>query len=887
MADEITRREAVAGMAAAGASLGLLGRSEAQRRPNVVFILIDDMDVNAMSCMNHPFMKTPHMDRLAREGLRFENAFVNISLCSPSRACFLTGCEPQRTACPTNEGEEYDHRVPTFPLVLQQNGYDTAYVGKWHMANAADPRPGFNYWLSFRGQGVYTDPPLNENGREFKATGYMTDLLTQYAVDWLKRERSQPFCLYLSHKAVHGPFTPPERYQGALADAVVPEPPNYRDDFHDKPWWIRANMVRGSRREQWRKNADKPVPDAIPPVEWQGGKNQLNYYRTLMGVDDSVGTVLDTLQELGVLDDTLVIFTSDNGYFHGEHRRGDKRLAYEESMRIPMLVRYPRLVKAGTVTAPMTLNIDVCPTVLDICGAPIPEGVAGASFKPLLTSPGTKPADWRDDWLYQYFQEGWLEGLPNLQAVRTERWKYIASPDYPEDVELYDLQTDPIEMVNLAGQPETAEIQAKLAKRLAELLAAADASQLPPPPPPPGKLQLSYRFDQPGDRIQDLSANDRIGVVVNTVKQATVAGVPARVFDGAGRIDLDAKLSPPVQRLPFFVDVKLRADAPDGVALAHGGASNGYLLQLVGGKPTFILRSGGAEYQVAGKDSLVGKWAMVGVQLGPDGSLALTVDDQPAGSSQHAMPVQSLPNDGLNLGADAGSPVADEHLKPFRGAIAELKIGTGLRDDALKSAPPEPPPAAPVAGLLLDYDLAQPGAVAKDLSGQQRDGKVTGAKPETVDGKAARVFSVGSRIEVTPELSPPIQGQPFRVEAIVRPTAADGVMVSQGGQTNGWSLELQGGKLLFVVNSSNRQKVATGTSDLTGAWHTVTGKLAADGTLSVSVDGQTEVEVKGGQRLGSRPNEGLVVGADLATRVGPGEAQPFQGAMARVIVSAG
>ncbi|NUQ01333.1 MAG: sulfatase, partial [Armatimonadetes bacterium] len=452
----ITRREAVHRLATAGAALALPAVSRAQPpRPNVVVILVDDLRWDAFSHLGHPFLQTPHIDRLAREGARFENAFVVISLCSPSRACFLTGCHPQRTGVFGNEAQELDPRVPTYPQVLQSAGYETGYIGKWHMVPNAAPRPGFDYWLSFSGQGVYENPELNENGQGFRQEGYLTDILTDRATAWVRRERTRPFCLCLAHKAVHGPFTPAERHRGALAETALPKPPSFDEDFADKPVWLREQMVRGTRREEWERNRDRPIPDKFPPAPWDAQRGR-DYFRTLLAVDDSVGAVLRALEESGQLDHTMVVFTSDNGYFQGEFRRGDKRLAYEASIRIPLLVRYPPLVPPGAVVASLALNVDLCPTLLDLCAASAPAMLAGRSLLPVLRQPDTTPAGWRQDFLYQYFQERAFIGIPDIQAVRTSRWKYIRAPRHAGSDELYDLAADPHELNNLAREGDHA-----------------------------------------------------------------------------------------------------------------------------------------------------------------------------------------------------------------------------------------------------------------------------------------------------------------------------------------------------------------------------------------------------------------------------------------------
>jgi len=432
------------------------------RRPTFVFIRVDDLRYDAMSCAGHPFVKTPNIDRIATAGVRFTNAFVTLSLCAPSRAAFLTGIYNHANGIPTNEGQELDpSKFTTYPQLLQRAGYETAFIGKWHQGPTAGPRPGFDYWLSFRGQGVYVDPQLNENGREFKAQGYMTDLLTQAAVDFLKRPRNRPFSLCLWHKAVHGPFTPADRHKDLYRDVELPEPPSFRDTFEGKPAWQRALVRPGGKAKD---EAGEPVPPSIPPEKWNPrGEDRLNYYRALAAVDDSVGRVLATLKETGQLDNTVVIFAGDNGFFMGEHRRGDKRLAYEESLRIPLLMCGPGVAKPGSTREQMVLNIDMAPTLLDLAGVKPAAQMQGRSFKPILA--GESP-DWRKSFLFEYYQEGWLPRIPTLVGVRTTDWKYVTYPTIKDIDELYNLKADPYEMKNLAADPAAKD---QLAKMKAEL----------------------------------------------------------------------------------------------------------------------------------------------------------------------------------------------------------------------------------------------------------------------------------------------------------------------------------------------------------------------------------------------------------------------------------
>jgi arylsulfatase A-like enzyme len=434
--------------------------SSEAKRPNIIFILADDLRWDAMSSMGHPFLKTPAMDRMRAEGVTFQNAFVTTALCSPSRASILTGAYAHNHRVTGNEKSEIDHdAMPTFPRLLKESGYETAFVGKWHMRRGDHPRPGFDYWLSFRGQGVYTDPVLNENGNVVKATGYTTDILTDYAINFINKERESPYCLYLSHKAVHSPFTPAPRDAGVYAGRPLPEPANARDTYAGKPKWTRSRFVEDG--------ANGDVPDAVEPPEWDPAHaRRMGYLHTINALDHGLGRILDALKARGELDNTVIIFTSDNGYFLGEHGLGDKRVMYEESIRVPLLMRYPPLAKPGSAVDQMVLNIDLAPTILDLAGVPAATTMQGTTVLPLLAG----HADgWRSSFLYEY----WVDltpWIPRMVGVRTEKWKLVRYPDIDDIDELYDLESDRLEMHNLAIAPEYAQQRQSLEAELMRLL---------------------------------------------------------------------------------------------------------------------------------------------------------------------------------------------------------------------------------------------------------------------------------------------------------------------------------------------------------------------------------------------------------------------------------
>lgn len=442
----------------------------ADAKPNIVFILVDDLRWDSFGFMGHPFVKTPNVDRLAKEGGHFRNFFVTLPLCSPSRSAFLTGQYPHTNGVIDNkERNALSHQLVTFPRLLHDAGYETAYVGKWHMGNDDSPRPGFDRWVSFKGQGQYENPGINIDGKSQKIDGYMTDILNGHAVDFVRKERAKPFVLYLAHKAVHGPFTPAERHAGLYADAKHTPPPNVKDTMEGKPALMRPVEAPENAKKN-KKNQAK-----APAVTGQAHeKTMLQQLRCQGAIDEGVGLILKALEETKQLDNTMVVFTSDNGYFWGEHSLGDKRAAYEESIRIPFVVRYPKLVKPGSRYEQMGLNIDVAPTFLELAGVSVPKSIQGKSLLPIFKG---ETAGWRTAFLSEYFMEQQFARVPTWQAVRTERWKYIRYTDLAGMDELYDLKADPYEMKNLINDAGSREAAESMKKELDKLVAETGAKR--------------------------------------------------------------------------------------------------------------------------------------------------------------------------------------------------------------------------------------------------------------------------------------------------------------------------------------------------------------------------------------------------------------------------
>ncbi|TWU37249.1 sulfatase family protein [Novipirellula artificiosorum] len=461
-------------------ALTLVPPSAGADRPNVIVMLCDDIRYDALSCAGHPYLKTPNIDRLADQGLYFENMFCTTSLCSPSRASILSGLYAHAHGV-TNNFTEYPEQLASFPLRLQDEGYETAYIGKWHMGEQNDqPRPGFDYFVTHKGQGKYFDTEFNINGNGAKVVpGYYTTVVTDMALDWLdKQKRDNPFMLMIGQKAPHSFYLPEEKYEHAFDDVEVNYP---HSSFHlqDKPKWMQQRLMTWhgiyGPLFDWRK--EFPNDKASGVVDFANMVRA--YWGTILSVDDSVGRLLAYLTETQQLDNTVFVFMGDNGLLEGENGMVDKRTAHEPSVRVPMLIRYPALTPDGPKRVKgQVLTLDVAPTLLDLCGAKPLENIQGKSIRLLLEHPD----QWRTSWFYHYNYEKQFPFTPNVRAIRTDRWKYIRYPhgDGKPDrhmAELYDLNQDPSERVNLSQQPEHAEVVQQLAAELDKLMQAAGIEQ--------------------------------------------------------------------------------------------------------------------------------------------------------------------------------------------------------------------------------------------------------------------------------------------------------------------------------------------------------------------------------------------------------------------------
>ncbi|MCL5098685.1 MAG: sulfatase [Candidatus Omnitrophica bacterium] len=448
-------------------------------RPNVLVVLCDDLRWDCLGCAGHPYLRTPNIDQLAAEGVRFRNAFCTTSLCSPSRASILSGLYAHKHRV-MNNFTEFPLDLPNFPRALQAAGYETAYIGKWHMGEDNDEkRPGFDYWISHRGQGKYYGTEFNVNGQRKVLPGYYTHVVTQFAVDWLKRPHSRPWLLMVGEKAPHSFYIPEPKYSNTF-DQVEIEYPDTAFKLEDKPAWIRQRLytwhgIYGPLFE-WRKN----FPDDRPAAVKDFAAMIRAYWSVILSVDDSIGALTLTLEAQDQLDNTIIVFLGDNGQINGEHGMVDKRTMHEPSIRIPLVVRYPGLTapEHPRVIDQMVLTEDIAPSVLDLCGVTPPKDAQGKSFKTLVQQ---GDPTWRRSFLYEYNYEKQFPYTPNVRGVRTDGWAYMHYPPGNGEpdrhlAELYDLNQDPEERHNLIGNPRYAPKLAELQRELASLLKTTGAT---------------------------------------------------------------------------------------------------------------------------------------------------------------------------------------------------------------------------------------------------------------------------------------------------------------------------------------------------------------------------------------------------------------------------
>lgn len=458
-------------------SYTLLRSETGKNRMNVIFILSDDHRYDFMGFTGKvPFLETPAMDKMAKGGTHIENAFVTTSLCSPSRASILTGQLSHRHQVIDNQSLVADSSI-FFPEYLQKSGYQTSFFGKWHMGeHHANPRKGFDHWVSFKGQGVYYNPTLNINGKEeyFGDSAYITDLLTEKAINWLdnERQKEKPFFMYLSHKGVHSDFQPAQRHIGKYATEEPSYPPSMFPDkrspeeynYEDVPDWVKK------QRYSWH-GVDHMYHGQIKFDEFYQ-----RYTETLLSIDESIDEVLTYLEKNDLLDNTLVFYMGDNGFSFGEHGLIDKRHAYEESIRVPLLIYGGKNFISKSKIQELVQNIDIAPTILELAGLSKPPNMDGYSFAALLKG---EKINWRDRIYYEYFWERPFPQTPTVHAVRTDKYKFIRYYGIWDINELYDLENDPLEMNNLIRSEAHQEIAKTLRTDIFTWLEETNGKNIP------------------------------------------------------------------------------------------------------------------------------------------------------------------------------------------------------------------------------------------------------------------------------------------------------------------------------------------------------------------------------------------------------------------------
>ncbi len=442
-----------------------------EKRPNIIFVMSDDHATAAVGAYEGGFGATPNIDRLANEGMRFDRAFCTNAICGPSRAVILTGKYSHLNGFMVNETTSFDGSQTTFPKLLQTAGYETALIGKWHLLT--EPT-GFDYWNILIKQGLYFDPPMNEMGTIKEHQGYVTDLISDMTIEWLKerKDSDKPFLLLTQHKAPHSNFQPPPRYQHSYDDFEFPEPATLFDNYATRSAAASDNEMRidPHLKIQYQVYPGLQIPEDLEgeaKTRWLYQYYMRNYMGCVRAVDDAVGELLDTLDELGLAENTIVVYTSDQGFFLGEHGYYDKRLMYEPTLRQPLIFRWPGHIPAASKKEQIVLNLDYAQTFLELAGIPAPSDMQGRSLAPLLLDEPV--ALWRRSMYYHFYEyPGWHYAKRHY-GVRTERFKLIHFYHDIDSWELYDLQEDPDEIQNLADVPEYQAIRRQLETELARL----------------------------------------------------------------------------------------------------------------------------------------------------------------------------------------------------------------------------------------------------------------------------------------------------------------------------------------------------------------------------------------------------------------------------------
>ncbi len=657
------------------AGLGALER----RRPNILFIFTDDHAPHAIGAYGSKINTTPNIDRLAREGIRFANCFCTNSICAPSRAVILTGKHSHLNGVMTNR-ERFDGSQQTFPKLLRTAGYQTAMIGKWHLKT--EPT-GFDFWEVLIGQGPYYNPTMRIPGGTRKHIGYTTDIITDLALEWLRegRDPEKPFLLMCQHKAPHREWAPGPKHLNLYDDVTIPEPTTLFDDWSNRTTAAANQEMTIAGHMSERDLKLKPPPGLTPEqldawntayepknaayreaglegkalVRWRYQRYIKDYLRCVASVDDNIGRLLKYLEEAGLTRDTIVLYSSDQGFYLGDHGWYDKRWMYEESLRMPLVARWPGVIKAGTVDEHLVQNLDFGPTFLDLAGVEVPADMQGRSLVPLLR--GQSPDDWRTSIYYHYWEYPAVHMVARHYGVRTARHKLIRYYEIDE-WELFDLEEDPDELVSVYSDPAYASIVANLKKELTRLQELAGDSEPHVPLAELGQrdsrrrargveLRQVLQLDKPGDTTPE-------GVDLDPSEKPITVGAWCTVRPGEGK--------------------------GNGVIVAQGGASLGYALYLRDGRPVFAVRNEGLLREVAATAAIEsGRPVHIAGVLRPNGTIQLMVAGETIARGDGHL-IVNKPADGLSVGDDTGSPVADYGERPtaLDGELRDLRIYWGV-----------------------------------------------------------------------------------------------------------------------------------------------------------------------------------------------------------------
>ena len=658
-------------------------------RPNIIFIFTDDHCQQSLSAYGSKVNVTPNMDRIAKEGMRFDYCLVTNAICGPARAVIQTGKYSHANGFYRN-GNRFDGSQWTFPKALQKAGYQTAVIGKWHLTS--DPQ-GFDHWEVLIGQGPYYNPPMIKNGQRVSHTGYTTEIITDLTLTWLKeqRDKSKPFMLMYQHKAPHREWAPGPKQHHLFKGETIPEPATLFDDYEGRESPARDQDMTIAKTMNARDLKLTPprnlTPDQLKAwneayeeeneafrkanlqgkdlVRWKYQRYMKDYLKCVAAVDDGIGQVLDHLKETGLDKNTIVIYTSDQGWYLGEHGWFDKRWMYEESLKTPLLVKWPGKVKPGSVNKDMVSNVDFAATFLDMAGAEIPNGLHGRSIVPLLE--GDTPDDWRKSFYYHYYEFPGAHSVAKHYGVRTEKHKLIHYYNVGEGGvwELFDLEKDPDELHSVYNDPNYAKVAVNLKeeiKRLQKELGETDPTQ--PVPGDPSRRNQPKKTFAPGKL--------ELQFALHADKPAALDG-KATVKPPKDKIDLEQR--------SVSVGAWVKPAGKDGVIIAQGGASFGFSLFLKDGKPHFALRDSDELYEISGKSALANDaWSHVVAYLDKDQSLRLLVGGEEVASGK-ATGIGSLPADVLSIGADTGSFVGEyTDANAFKGELRDVRYYLGAID---------------------------------------------------------------------------------------------------------------------------------------------------------------------------------------------------------------